>query len=91
MSGKSTIEFTNVSEFDASVFKLNAKQNEVHVVDLLPGQSSTQETAPGETWIVKDAETGRQAGSVTGTNGYQLYEIKIGRDRGTPKSSGATG
>ncbi|MFQ5633118.1 MAG: hypothetical protein ACE5I1_30490 [bacterium] len=91
MSANGSIEFWNKSEYDAGVYTLDNKGKEKFVVDLGPDNSSTQSTASGQNWIVKDKETGEQVGSVTGSESYQLYEIKIKRSggRGTPDTSGA--
>lgn len=91
MTGKGSIQFYNVSEFDASIFKVDGKKNETHVIDLVPQASQKEETFSGEMWIVRDKETGQQMGSVTGTASPQRYEIKILRSRGAPRSSGSTG
>jgi hypothetical protein len=81
-----SIKFVNASKFVASVYRGDA-----FVIDLAPGKSSTQDTAEGQVWIVKDKDTGRQVGTVTGTNKHQTYNIKFGRGRGGPESSGGGG
>lgn len=93
MPTKGSIEFWNKSEYDASVYTLQNNAKEKFVVDLEPDASSTQSTAVGQKWIVKDKETGKQVGSVTGTESYQLYEIKIkrGKDKSGPEKSGGGG
>lgn len=86
-SVKGTITFVNVSVFDASVYAVDAKGHEAFVVDLLPDQSSKQNTVTGQAWIVKDKDTGRQVGTATGTAGDQTYEIKFQRGRGEPEQT----
>lgn len=86
-SAKGTITFTNASIFPASVYVLDENGNETFVVDLSPKQSSKQETADGQDWIVKDKDTGRQVGTATGKAGDQTYEIRFRRGRGEPDST----
>jgi len=83
---KGSIKFVNASKFVASVYR-----EDVFVIDLAPGKSSKQDTADGQVWIVKDKDTGREVGRVTGTNEHQTYSIKFGRGRGGPESSGGGG
>jgi len=83
---KGNIKFVNASKFVASVYRGDA-----FVIDLEPGKSSTQDTADGQVWIVKDKDTGREVGRVTGTNGHQTYTIKFGRGRGEPGAGGGGG
>jgi len=78
-----SITFVNTSKFVASVYR-----GDTLVIDLAPGKSSKQDTAEGQVWIVKDKDTGRQVGTVTGTNKHQTYTIKFGRGRGEPGTSG---
>ena len=78
-----SITFVNESKFAASVYR-----GDTLVIDLAPGQSSKQDTAAGQVWIIKDRDTGRQVGTVTGTDGDQTYKIKFGRGRGEPTQSG---
>jgi len=85
-TAEGSIKFVNASKFVASVYR-----EDVFVIDLAPGKSSTQDTADGQVWIIKDKDTGRQVGTVTGTNGHQTYTIKFGRGRGEPGSSGSGG
>jgi hypothetical protein len=88
-SEKGTITFVNVSDFifDASVYVLDANGNETFVVDVLPRQSSKQDTFAGQVWIVKDKESGQKVGKVTGKAGDQTYEIRFGDGRDTPDST----
>ena len=82
-TAQGSITFVNASKFVASVYR-----GDVFVIDLAPGKSSTQNTAEGQAWIVKDKDTGREVGRVTGTNGHQTYTIKFGRGRGEPTKGG---
>jgi hypothetical protein len=90
-AAKGTIKFVNASEFDASVYVLDERKNEAFKVDLAPGESSVQDTAEGQVWIVKDKETGREVGTVRGTTDRQTFEIKFKRGRGEPVRSGSGG
>lgn len=86
-AAKGTITFVNASMFDASVYTVDENGKEAFVVDLSPDQSSKQDTIAGQAWIVKDKDTGRQVGTITGKAGDQTYEIRFMRDRGTPEQT----
>lgn len=81
-----SITFVNKSAFDASIFR-----ESTFVTDLAPAGSSTQNTAQGEVWNIKDKATGRFVGTVTGTSEDQTYEIKFKRGRGEPVQGGSGG
>ena len=90
MAQTGSIEFWNVSEGEVSVYRLR-DGSEQHVVDLAPDASSVQATFAGEKWLARDKATGVELGSVTGTAGQQLYEIKKkgGKGKEGPQKSGS--
>lgn len=85
-SAAGTITFVNVSAFlfDARVYSVDGNGNETFVVELPPHQSSKQDTAVGQAWVVRDKESGQKVGTVTDKAGDQTYEIKFGGGRDTP-------
>ncbi len=88
-----TITFANVSafRFDALVYAVDVGGKENLVVELPPQQSSQQNTALGQVWIVRDKVSGQQVGTVTGAAGDQSYEIKFGSGRDTPGQTRGSG
>jgi hypothetical protein len=86
-SAKGTITFVNASMYLTSVYAVDGNGKETFVIDLSPDQSSKQDTAAGQAWIVKDKDTGRQVGTATGKAGDQTYEIKFMRGRDTPEQT----
>lgn len=81
-----TITFVNASafRFDARVYAVDGNGKENFIVELPPHQSSKQDTALGQVWIVRDKVSGQQVGTVTGAAGDQTYDIKFGSGRDTP-------
>ncbi len=90
-SESGTITFVNLSEFEAGIYVQDENGDEAHVVDLMPGQSSEQETVEDEVWIIKDKELDQQVGTAYGTSGQQTHEIKFRRGRSGPEASGSGG